>query len=119
MRFTRKDSVATGLVAAVITIYLAYLVFDGVPFVRDPEGMAGIGLIIGFASRRIGGRAAFAHQRIAFAAGLGSMALGILALITASELVLALFVASIIGLWAAAVYVHMHVLPVRRLPVAH
>ena len=74
MKFTQKDTVATALIAAVMTIYLAYLAFDGIPFVRDPEGMAGVGLILGFASRRIGGRAAFAHQRVAFAAGLGSMA---------------------------------------------
>jgi len=119
MKFTRKDTVATVLVAAVITIYLAYLVFDGIPFVRDPEGMTGVGLVLGFASRRIGGRSAFAHERVAFAAGLGSMALGILALITASEVVLALFVASMVGLWVAAVRSHTHTRPVGRVPVAH
>lgn len=119
MRFTLKDAVATGLVAAVITIYLAYMAFDGIPFVRDPEGMAGVGLILGFASRRIGGRAAFTHERVAFAAGLGSMALGIVALITASEVVLALFVASIVGLWAAALHAHTHTGPVGRVPIAH
>jgi hypothetical protein len=119
MTFTRKDTVATGLVAAVVVIYLAYVAFDGIPFVRDVEGMAGVALILGFASRRIGGRAAFTHERVAFAAGLGSMAVGIVALITASDLVLALFLASIVGLWAAAMYAHTHTSPMSSVPVAH
>jgi hypothetical protein len=119
MAFSRRDTVATGLVAAVVVVYLAYLVFDGIPIVRDVEGMAAVGLILGFASRRIGGRAAFPHERVAFAAGLGSMALGIVALMTASELVLALFVTSIAGLWAAAMYMHTHTRRVGRVPVAH
>jgi hypothetical protein len=108
MGFTRKDTVATGLVAAVVVIYLAYLVLDGMPLVRDVKGMAAVGLVLGFASRRFGGRDDFPHQRLAFAAGLGSMALGVAALITESELVLAVFVGSIVGLWMAAMYVRTH-----------
>jgi hypothetical protein len=119
MTLTRKDAAAAGLVAAVVVIYLAYVVFDGIPFVRDVEGMAAVGLILGFASRRIGGRAAFAHERVAFAAGLASMAVGIAALITANEVVLALFVASILGLWAAAMYVHTHTRHLGPVPIAH
>jgi hypothetical protein len=119
MRFTRKDTVATGLVAAVVVVYVAYVASDGIPFVRDVKGMAAVGLILGFASRRIGGRAAFAHEQVAFAAGLASMALGIVTLITASEVVLALFVASIVALWAAAMYARTHTGYVGHVPLAH
>jgi hypothetical protein len=119
MALTRKDWVATGLVAAVLVIYVAYLAFDGIPLVRDVTGMAAVGLILGFASRRIGGRAGFRHERLAFAGGLGSIALGIVTLITGSEAVLAVFVASIVGLWAAAMYVRTHSIGAEHVPLAH
>jgi hypothetical protein len=119
MRFTGKDAVATALVAAVVVIYFAYLALDGIPMVRDVTGMAAVGLIFGFASRRIGGRAGFAHERVAFASGLGSMALGIVAMITESEPVLAVFIASIVGLWLAAMYAHAHPGMHRGVRVAH
>lgn len=122
MRFTPKDTVATAFVAAVVLIYAGYLAFDGIPLVRDVTGMAAVGLILGFASRRVGGRAAFPHERIAFAAGLGSMALGIATVITASEVLLAVFVASVVALWGAAMCVRTQ--PDRsgrpgRVPIAH
>jgi hypothetical protein len=119
MKFTRKDAVATGLVAAVVVIYIAYLAFDGIPLVRDDKGMTAVGLIGGFLSRRIGGRAGFAHQRLAFAGALGSMALGVAALITESEVVLAVFIASIVGLWLTAMYVHTRAGAHRGVPIAH
>jgi hypothetical protein len=106
MHFTRKDTVATALVAATVVAYIGYLTFGSVPFAEDVRGMAAVGLVLGFASRRVGGRHEFPHERLAFAGGLGSMALGIVALATENELVLAAFMASIVALWAAAVYVH-------------
>jgi hypothetical protein len=119
VRFTRKDVVATALVAAVVVIYLAYLAFDGIPMVRDVTGMAAVGLILGFASRRVGGRPEFVHERVAFAGGLGSMALGIVAMITESELVLAVFIASIVWLCLTAMYARSHARVHRGVPVAH
>ena len=111
MKFIGKDAVATALVAAVV-VYLTNLALDGFPMTRDVTDMAAVGLIFGFASRRIGGRAEFAHERVAFASR-------IVALITESELVLALFIASIIGLWLAAMYAHSHAGLHRGVPVAH
>jgi hypothetical protein len=105
MRLTTRDVVATVLVAAVVVAYVGYLTFGSVPFIEDVRGMAGVGLVFGFASRRIGGRQAFRHQRVAFGAGLASMALGIMTLATESEVLLAVFIASIVVLWAAAMYV--------------
>ena len=107
------------MVAAVAVIYLTYLALGGIPMVRDVTGMAAVGLIFGFASRRIGGRTGFAHERVAFACGLGSMALGVVAMITESEPVLAVFIASIVGLWLAAMYAHGHPGTHRGVHVAH
>ena len=117
MVFTRKDTIATGFVAAVVAAYVGFLAFGSVPFIEDVRGMAAVGLILGFASRRIGGRAAFRHQRTAFAAALGSMVLGIVALATENAVLLALFVGSIVTLWAAAMYAAGHLRHLR--PVGH
>jgi hypothetical protein len=120
MRFTTKDAVASALVVAAVVIYAAYVAFDGIPLVRDATGMAAVGLVLGFASRRIGGRHGFAHERLAFAGGLGAMALGIATLFTESDVLLAAFMASIVGLWAAAMFALGHTRPsIKRAPVAH
>jgi hypothetical protein len=118
MEFTRKDVWATALVAAIVVAYFGYVAFGSLPFIEDVRGMAAVGLILGFASRRIGGREAFPRQRVAFVAGLASMGLGIIALATQSEVVLALFIASIVGLWVAAAYVRTRG-HTGRVPVAH
>jgi hypothetical protein len=104
MEFTRKDVLASALVVAVVLAYASYLAFGEVPFIEDARGMAAVGLILGFASRRIGGRSAFEHERAAFAAGLGSMALGVAALATENDVLVGLFVTSIVALWVAAMY---------------
>jgi len=100
-----RDGIATALIAVLTAVYAAYIVRDGLPLVRDVEEVAGVGLVLGFASRRIGGRKGIEHEGRAFAAGLACLALGIAALATASEIVLALFIAANVGLWAAAALV--------------
>lgn len=102
MQLTTKDVVASALVVASAALYAAYVAFDGIPLVQDAKGMAAVGFVLGFASRRIGGRKGFAHERFAFAGALASMGLGVAALVTASETVLAMFIASMVCLWAAA-----------------
>jgi hypothetical protein len=119
MPHTWKDTVATGLVAAVVVIYVGYLLFDGIPFVEDVRGMAAVGLVLSFASRRIGGRHGFRHQRVAMAANVGSLALGFAALATENAVVLALFVASIVVLWLAATYVRTDGFHIHRLHPSH
>jgi hypothetical protein len=113
MTSTWKDTVATALAAGVVIAYVGHLAWGGLAFVTDVRGMAAVGLVLGVASRRIGGRRVFKHEWWAMLANFGSLALGIAALATESEEVLALFVASIVGLWAAATYVraggfHVH-----------
>jgi hypothetical protein len=63
-----------------------------------------VALVLGFASRRIGGRHGFRHEWLAGLAGMGSLALGFIALGSQSEAFLALAVGSIVVLWGAAMY---------------
>jgi hypothetical protein len=107
MTTSQRDAVATALVAALVLVYAAYSVFGGIPFVKDATGIAGLGLVLGFASRRVGGRSDFEHQLAAFTAGLATMAVGAAALATGSEAILAMFMACNVTLWAAATYVRV------------
>jgi hypothetical protein len=101
MSWTWRDVVATVLVAVVALTYLAYLV-AGVDEVAE---VAAVGLIGGWASRVIGGRKGFVSPRrkhVAVPGGFVSLALGIATLATGSEVMLAVFVASTVALWALA-----------------
>jgi hypothetical protein len=105
MTFTMKDKIATALVGAAVAAYVGYLVFGGVPLVQDARGMAAVGLVLGFASRRIGGREGFVHGRAARVGGIACVALGFTALGTESGAILALFMTLTVALWLAAMLV--------------
>jgi hypothetical protein len=105
MLFTTKDKVATGLLVAALAVYIGYLITGGFLFVQDVRGMAAVGLLLGFLSRRIGGREDFVHMRAARFGGISCIALGFMALFTESTVLLALFMALTVGLWAAAMFV--------------
>ena len=105
MRFTTKDKVATGLLVAAVALYAGYLITGGFLFVQDVRGMAVVGLVLGFLSRRIGGREDFVHMRAARIGGISCTALGFIALFTESAVVLALFMVLTVGLWVAAMLV--------------
>ncbi|MDX8055358.1 hypothetical protein SK571_38795 [Lentzea sp. BCCO 10_0798] len=47
MRLGVKDVVATVLVALIAIPYIGYLVNGEMPFVKDPRGMAAVGLVLG------------------------------------------------------------------------
>jgi hypothetical protein len=119
MTHTRKDKVATALMAVAVLIYVGYLTFDGMPLVQDVKGMAAVGLVLSFASRRIGGRHGFRHELAAMVANFGSLALGFAALATGSSGLLALFMVSIVGLWLAAAYARTDGLGTTRLHPSH
>lgn len=119
MTHTRKDTVATALVAVAVLIYVGYLTLESVPLVQDVKGMAAIGLVLSFASRRIGGRHGFRHERAAMVANFGSLGLGFAALATGSSALLALFMASIVGLWFAAAYTSTNGFGTNRLHPSH
>jgi hypothetical protein len=119
MTRTWKDTVATASVAIVVIFYLGYLMFGSMPFVEDVRGMAAVGLVLSFASRRVGGRHGFQHERAALAANFGSLALGFVALATENGVVLALFIVSVVVLWLAATYVRTGGFHIGRLHSSH
>ena len=105
MLFTTKDKVATGLLAVAVAVYVGYLSTGGFLLVQDERGMAAVGLVLGFLSRRIGSRDDFVHARAARVGGIACIALGFVALFTDSAVALALFMALMVGLWLAAMFV--------------
>lgn len=105
MRLTSKDRVATGLVAAVAVIYVVYLTLGHVWFVDTVREMAIIGLVGGFLSRLIGGRASFSPRWPAVVAAFTTLGLGIVAMVTGSGVVLGVFIAANVVLCAAALMV--------------
>jgi len=104
---TWKDTMATTLVAVVVLGYVAHLILVNVPFIGEVRGMAAVGLVLGIGSRWIGGRRGFKHERWAMLGNMGSVALGIATIVTGTEVFLALFITSIVALWAAATYVRL------------
>lgn len=102
MTRTWKDAIATALVASVLILYVGFVALGRMPLVEDARGMAATGLLLCLASRRVGGRYGFRHERSAVAGNLASLILGVAALATESAVLLALFVASAVALWVAA-----------------
>jgi hypothetical protein len=117
MRLTWKDGVATLLVAAIVVPYVGYLIQGSMPFIQDPTGMAGVGLILGITAAAFGGwvilQARGFQRFLTDALALVSLGLGIAALVSEHLLdaavrdgVLAAFIASIVVLWAFATLRH-------------
>ncbi len=119
---TFRDVVATILVAAIAIPYIGYLINGSMPFIEDPTGMAGVGLILGLAAAAVGGWIVLREGTVTAitSAGLGivSLALGIAALVgenlfdpTTRAFVLGGFMATIAILWAVALLRHSGIIP--------
>jgi hypothetical protein len=104
-RFTGKDWISTGWVAAVVVIYVVYLTAGSAVFVDTVGEMALVGLVGGFLSRLIGGRAAFSPRWPAVVAAFTILGLGIAVLATGNGALLALFIAANVLLCVAALVV--------------
>lgn len=117
MRLVWKDAVATVLVAAIVVPFVGYMATGSMPYVQDPTGMAGLALALGLLAAVAGGwwepvsRTAVGYATAAI--GVGSLAIGILALVSENFLDLAVrdglliaFVGSIVVLWATALLHH-------------
>jgi hypothetical protein len=117
MRAKTKDLLATLLVAAIAVPYIGYLINGEMPFIKDPRGMAGTGLVLGVVAflvlRR--GDAVDTLGKVELGLGLGSLGLGVVALVlaetAAAEVLLAVFMASILLVWAVELLDHAGVLP--------
>lgn len=103
MRIGAKDAAATLLVAAIVVPYVGYVTRGSMPFVEDPRGMSGVGLILGAIGFAVLARDGFHSRRLrqfAAVAGVVTLGLGLVALALESEYVLAAFVAAIAAVWA-------------------
>lgn len=116
-RLTTRDYVASALVAVIVMVYLGYLVWDNMPVVQDARGMAGLGVAVGFSAFIII-RGPDILDLTGFAevvlAGL-SLLLGLTTLVLAhtavAETLLAVFIASIVVVWAVELMDHLGILP--------
>jgi hypothetical protein len=115
--FKTRDWIATILVAVVAVPYIGYLIRGEMPFLEDPRGMAGLGLVVGVAAFLVI-RTGDAFDKVGKAeTGLAvfSIALGVAALAFAetgvAEALLAVFMVSIVAVWAVEMMDHAGVLP--------
>ena len=104
MRLHVEDGIATVLVAVVIVPYVGYLLRGSVPLVQDPRGMAAVGLVLGIGLAYTSWRSlGSAHRTAGLVLAGTSPALGVAALLLAetfvAEVMLAVFMVSIVALW--------------------
>jgi len=107
-RLTYRDAVPTVLVAAIVVPYIGYLIWGNMPFIEDARGMAAVGLVglvLCFIAWGVGVHSTFG--KVLFGGGLVSLGLGFSALLIGAEgnhTLLAVFVASIVAIWAAETF---------------
>jgi hypothetical protein len=122
MRLTWRDVVATVLVAAIMVPYAGYLINGSALLITDPTGMAALGLILGAIAAAVGGWIAVREGTFMSSATLilaiVSFGLGVSALVSeplfnpaGREIILWIFVASIVSLWALGILRHSGVIP--------
>jgi hypothetical protein len=122
MRLTLRDGIATILVAAIAIPYVGYLINGSMPFIQDPTGMAGLGLLLGLAAAAVGGwivvRAGAVTAIATVVLGIVSLGAGIAALVsehlfdaTTREYVLGGFMATLAVLWGLALLRHSGLVP--------
>jgi membrane-bound ClpP family serine protease len=117
MKLKFKDLIATILVAAVAVPYVGYLVNGEMPFIKDPRGMSATGLVLGTVAflvmRRDDlfdrvGKGETALAAVSLVLGLVALALAETAV---AEVLLAVFMGSIVVVWAVMLMDHAGVLP--------
>jgi hypothetical protein len=116
MRLTLRDLIATIVVAAIAVPYVGYLIDGEMPFVEDPRGMSGVGLLLGVVAFLVLGfdtTGRLGKVGLGFAAlsvVLGFVSLG-LAETGAAEVLLAVFMGSILLVWLFELMDHAGLLP--------
>lgn len=112
MKLRARDLAATILVAAIAVPYIGYLIRGEMPFVKDPRGMSAIGLVLGVVAFLVirSGDSLNDLGKAEIALAAVSLALGIAALIWAeaamAELLLAVFMVSLVVVWAVELMDH-------------
>jgi hypothetical protein len=117
MRLKIRDLVATVLVTAIAIPYVGYLINGEMPFIKDPRGMSATGLALGVLAFLVMRRGDVLDRVGKVESGLAvvSLALGVVALAlaetAAAEVLLAVFLGSILIVWAVELMDHAGVLP--------
>jgi hypothetical protein len=112
MKLKIRDLVATILVAAIAVPYIGYLVRGEMPFVQDARGMAGVGLVLGAVAYLVlgSGERFDTAGKVELGFAVVSLALGVAALAfaetAAAEVLLAVFMGSILVVWLAQLVDH-------------
>ena len=116
VRLKTRDVIATVLIALIAVPYVGYLVRGEMPFIQDPRGMSAVGLVLGVAAFlviRSGDNFDELGKTEVAIAGV-SLLLGLAAVIFAeaavAELLLAVFMASILVVFAVELMDHTGVL---------
>jgi hypothetical protein len=112
MKLKVKDLIATILFAAIAVPYVGYLINGEMPFIKDPRGMSATGLVLGVVAYLVMrwddlfdrvGKAETALAAVSLVLGL--VALGF-AETAAAEVLLAVFMGSILVVWAVELMDH-------------
>ena len=116
MRLRLQDLLATILFAAIAVPYVGYLINGEMPFIKDPRGMSATGLLLGVAATLVMRRDDLFDRvgKAETALAVASLALGVVALAlaetAAAEVLLAVFMGSILLVWAVELLDHAGVL---------
>jgi hypothetical protein len=125
MKLTFRDAIASLLIVAIAVPYVGYLVYDEMPFIEDARGMSAVGLVLGAIAFLVL-QSSNADDRVGAGEGVAaivSMSLGLAALLlaetAAAEVILAVFMGSILLVYAFEVadhagLVHAHAGPPAR-----
>jgi hypothetical protein len=108
MRLTKKDALATLVFAAVATPYIGYLIRGEMPFIKDPRGMATVG-IVGLALILVIWGAGTTFARYLALIGAGVVGLGVVAAslgVEGSEILLAVFMGGVGLIWLIETIYH-------------
>ena len=122
MKLKARDLIGTVLVIAIGVPYIWYLIEGEAPFIEDSRGMSAVGLVLGLAAYMVmqRGDPDDVADRVEISLSIVSLGLGLLALLLAetasAEVLLAVFMGSILVVWAIKMMDHAGVLPMAQHP---
>ena len=114
MRLTWKDAIATVFMAAIVVIYVAFLNSTTAWLISSARGTAAAVLVLGIvggcgmsaAAEQYQSERAQAYTSFASVLGATALVAGVIALITASTVALAILVVATLALWLVATMRH-------------
>ena len=114
MRLTWKDAVSTVFMAAIVIIYVAFLNSTTAWLISSARGTAGAVLVLGMVggcamsapAEQYQDKGAGTYTSVASVLGATALVAGVIALITASTVALAILVVATLALWLVATVRH-------------